>query len=290
MRLFFTIICLLFSQISAYSKINTVLITPKRPIVPSLSEQLFIYYYLGEGRTPFFVPNVAPNGTIQQLIAAYPQYLARADGNTLLWKDGTRMPFDDGKTPSNYLQLLDNADLADQLKTPYHTGSPSGVPAQNEDPGRVRNELFFKKMYGNSSKEVAKNLTDVDWFGTKLKVTKINGVDEKLRAIAAELATKPALKKYLVKPGGTFKWRIIAQTKRLSMHSFGIAIDINTGFSNYWQWAGKGKKVKEGSAGIVYKNKIPIEIVEIFEKYHFIWGGKWYHYDTMHFEYRPELF
>ena len=21
----------------------------------------------------------------------------------------------------------------------------------------------------------------------------------------------------------------------------------------------------------------------------FIWGGKWYHYDTMHFEFRPEL-
>jgi hypothetical protein len=21
----------------------------------------------------------------------------------------------------------------------------------------------------------------------------------------------------------------------------------------------------------------------------FIWGGYWYHYDTMHFEYRPEL-
>ncbi|MFY4861157.1 M15 family metallopeptidase, partial [Aliarcobacter butzleri] len=38
-----------------------------------------------------------------------------------------------------------------------------------------------------------------------------------------------------------------------------------------------------------YKNKIPLEIVEIFEKYGFIWGGRWYHFDTMHFEYRPEL-
>jgi peptidoglycan LD-endopeptidase CwlK len=32
-----------------------------------------------------------------------------------------------------------------------------------------------------------------------------------------------------------------------------------------------------------------MEIVAIFEKHGFIWGGKWYHYDTMHFEYRPEL-
>ncbi len=38
-----------------------------------------------------------------------------------------------------------------------------------------------------------------------------------------------------------------------------------------------------------YKNEIPMEIVRIFEKHGFIWGGKWHHYDTMHFEYRPEL-
>jgi peptidoglycan LD-endopeptidase CwlK len=29
--------------------------------------------------------------------------------------------------------------------------------------------------------------------------------------------------------------------------------------------------------------------VRVFEKHGFIWGGRWYHYDTMHFEYRPEL-
>jgi D-alanyl-D-alanine carboxypeptidase len=31
------------------------------------------------------------------------------------------------------------------------------------------------------------------------------------------------------------------------------------------------------------------EIVRIFEAHGFIRRGKWYHYDTMHFEYRPEL-
>jgi hypothetical protein len=34
---------------------------------------------------------------------------------------------------------------------------------------------------------------------------------------------------------------------------------------------------------------MPREIVDIFERHGFIWGGRWYHYDTMHFEYRPEL-
>jgi len=27
---------------------------------------------------------------------------------------------------------------------------------------------------------------------------------------------------------------------------------------------------------------MPQEIVDIFERHGFIWGGKWYHYDTMH--------
>ncbi len=39
----------------------------------------------------------------------------------------------------------------------------------------------------------------------------------------------------------------------------------------------------------LYNNEIPIEIVNIFEKYGFIWGEKRYHYDTMHSEFRPEL-
>lgn len=25
------------------------------------------------------------------------------------------------------------------------------------------------------------------------------------------------------------------------------------------------------------------------QQYNWIWGGRWYHYDTMHFEYRPEI-
>ena len=30
-------------------------------------------------------------------------------------------------------------------------------------------------------------------------------------------------------------------------------------------------------------------IVESFEKYGFVWGGKWSHFDILHFEYKPEI-
>jgi hypothetical protein len=35
--------------------------------------------------------------------------------------------------------------------------------------------------------------------------------------------------------------------------------------------------------------RIPPEIVAGFERHGFIWGGRWAHFDTMHFKYRPEL-
>jgi hypothetical protein len=69
------------------------------------------------------------------------------------------------------------------------------------------------------------------------------------------------------------------------MHSFGIAIDINVSSADYWRW-NSGRT----APGLKKGKKIPYRLIEIFERRGFIWGGKWYHYDTMHFEYRPELF
>ena len=69
-----------------------------------------------------------------------------------------------------------------------------------------------------------------------------------------------------------------------AIYGFGIAIDIAAAHSHYWL------RAKPGAGGhITYKNEIPQEIVRTFEAHGFIRGGKWYHYDTMHFEYQPEL-
>ena len=69
------------------------------------------------------------------------------------------------------------------------------------------------------------------------------------------------------------------------MGGLAAAIDLNLKISDYWLW-----QSSKGGGLIPYRNRMPQEIVDIFEKHGFIWGGKWYHYDTMHFEYRPELF
>jgi hypothetical protein len=147
-------------------------------------------------------------------------------------------------------------------------------------------------MYGATAEEVRKKLTTIVWLpktmNVKLQVTTVNDMHLKMQQLSNRLDTMPRFHKYLKNPGGTFSWRNIAGTNRLSMHSFGMTIDVNVEFSDYWRWAIKAEE-DDGSRLIEFRNRIPLELVEIFEEYGFIWGGKWYHYDTMHFEYRPEL-
>jgi uncharacterized membrane-anchored protein len=218
---------------------------------------------------------------------AYPDLIDEIGDNYLIFKDGTGMIYDDGKNKADYEELLNTADIEDQMRMSYPKGRHYNIPPLNFDPGRVRNELFFRKMYGSTEAEVKNKLVPVRWLphsvDTTLYVTSVNGIDRKIAAISDELEKLPEIKKYIDAPAGSFYWRTIAGTNRLSMHSFGIAFDINVNYSNYWQW-------ETTNSGVInYVNRIPLEIVEIFEKYGFIWGGKWYHVDTMHFEYRPEL-
>jgi hypothetical protein len=224
------------------------------------------------------------------LVATYPDHLDRHEGGVLVWKDGTRMVFDEGGLRRDFETLLIRPSLKDQFYAPYPVGQAALPPGLNVDPGRVRHQAFFAKMYGDCRKgEVERHLVDVVWlprkWGRTLRVTRVNGVAEKLRAVSAELDKLPArFDKLLVPPAGTYKCRPIAGTDRVSPHGFGFAIDIATAPSHYWRWS-----KPDGTGHYPYRNAIPMEIVDIFERHGFIWGGRRYHYDTMHFEYRPEL-
>lgn len=224
------------------------------------------------------------------LVAAYPDLLAGHDGNAIIWRDGTRMAFDDGVRDKSFDDLLNRPDLEDQFYAPYPPGRRGLGPDVNIDPGRVRFEPFFKKMYGDCRRGQPRGrLVDVVWLprhgGQRVKVTSANGVAKRLQAVSNELDTLPSkFLKYLKPSAGTYNCRVIAGTKRLSVHAFGAAIDINVKYADYWRW-----RKPDARGRYAYRNRIPLEVVEIFEKHGFIWGGKWYHYDTMHFEYRPEL-
>jgi len=110
----------------------------------------------------------------------------------------------------------------------------------------------------------------------------VNDVAGRLERVVQGLESLPdRYRAWLVPAAGTMSCRPVADTGLVSMHGYGAAIDIAVRGSDYWHWA-RGEPS--------WRNRIPFEIVEAFEAERFIWGGKWFHYDTMHFEYRPELF
>ena len=232
----------------------------------------------------------APVEQVARLVAAYPDFIDRIEGNALVWKDGARMTIDDQKGAKDFAALLESPDLKDMFYARYPAGALAQAPAADSDPGRVRHAAFFDKMYGDCRKgEVQAKLVDVIWlprkWGKTLRVSNVNGVATRLAAVSRELDDLPARFDPFLKPAaGTFNCRPIAGTDRVSAHGHGIAIDIATAHAHYWRWS-----KPDASGRAIYRNEIPPEIVAAFEKHGFIWGGRWYHFDTMHFEYRPEL-
>lgn len=225
-----------------------------------------------------------------RLRAAYPDHIKAVRDGQIIFRDGTTMPFDDGQGPKSHSEWLAAPDVEDMLAQPYVPGPVTAPPGVDFEPGRARNDAFFSKIYGDCrAGAVTGKLVDVVWLrsksGVKLKVTSVNGVSRRLEAVSRALDALPKrFDAYLTPPAGTYNCRQVAGTNRLSAHGYGIAIDIATSEADYWRWSRPGH---DGTPR--WRNRIPYEIVAIFEAHGFIWGGKWHHFDTMHFEYRPEL-
>jgi len=201
--------------------------------------------------------------------------------NIIYFDDNTTMIYDN-HIKKTFEEKLKNPSVKDMISIKYHAFADIKAPNINDDSGRFRNDELLKKLYGKDKKSIEKNLINLKWVdGSIILFNKKQNAAKKLEKVIIELKKLPTrYMKYIQNIAGTYVYRYIAGTSRLSTHSYGIGIDINIKESNYWKWD-KDK---------IFKNKIPKEIIDIFERYGFIWGGRWYHYDTMHFEYRPELF
>jgi hypothetical protein len=240
------------------------------------------------GATSLLAQDDRISSALDRLVAAYPDTLAGHDAKTLRWHDGTAMALSGGADGKTFSERLRHASITDQLSIPYPRGPLGKPPAVNADPGRFRNTVFFQKMYGDCrNNKVTPHLVSLTWlpkgWGQSIRITSVNGVDARLRAVSEEIDALPEKIKRAAYPiAGTYKCRAVADTGQPSAHGYGIAIDLNLAFSDYWYW-------RPHAGAVVYRNRMPQEIVAAFEKHGFIWGGKWYHYDTMHFEYRPEL-
>ena len=193
--------------------------------------------------------------------------------------DGGRIPFDDGKAKT-FDERLAAPDVKDIFLIPYHVGAIRLVATENDDPGRIRVEAILAATYGG--RNAAAEQVRVRFLGMPVRVHRriVPALERVAGRLAGARKADASLAPFLRRLSGGFAARKIAGTDRTSAHAYGIAIDLDKSMSDYWRWR------KDGG----WRNRIPQAIVDAFEAEGFIWGGRWYHYDTMHFEYRPELF
>ena len=117
-------------------------------------------------------------------------------------------------------------------------------------------------------------------------------VEREVRTVAA---TDPAVASWIddVKVAYSFIDRGIAGTATRSQHSWGLAVDLEPasyeGRQAYWRWTRAWNRSGWHRTPLEQRWSPPASVIAIFERHGFLWGGKWAHFDNIHFEYRPEI-
>lgn len=233
--------------------------------------------------------NVTMKQDLFCLMIAYPEYITNIEDNNgfvyLVMKSGKKILYDD-KAKKNFQEKLSSPDLQDTLEQIYPLSPVKGIMETDFDPGRLRCYELLSEVYGTSKQAIESKLTNVKVGYTNYQFNGNNDAARSLQAVMKEVMSlskeSQNVRNCLFPCSGTFNYRVISGTNRLSPHAFGIAIDLASDKGDYWKWASK-------EAGKKRLSSYPSNLVGIFENYGFVWGGKWSHFDILHFEYRPEF-
>ncbi|MDR0447520.1 MAG: M15 family metallopeptidase [Treponema sp.] len=267
---------------------------------------------------PGFCQNYFQQFTPEQMIkahaSAYPGLINRVEyrnndwalllrGKWFYWAEGRLLPEERRKEPESW---------ARQSFYPYPKELPPWKAPEGEQAERLRSVLsrrranppkrdpeFYDTLWQAKTRSGAfSNLVQINFLGKKLDVhreikDRLIKIDALIWGIAK---ADPAVQDFIDDIGsiGAWNWRNVAATVSRSYHSYGIAVDILpkdlNGLATYWQWTADKEKDFEWYM-VPYNRRWhpPPSVIQIFERYGFCWGGKWALYDTMHFEYRPEI-
>ncbi|MGL4677079.1 MAG: M15 family metallopeptidase [Brevinema sp.] len=158
---------------------------------------------------------------------------------------------------------------------------------------------FHEALYGMKQiSDTNKQIMKTRFLGKQVLIhqfaySALQQVEKEIYGLTNNAVYGREVRKFL-KEGDTvysFFWRNIAGSKSRSLHSYGVAVDVleaNSKKAMYWLWR-QDQKIDWIREPISVRWNPPHSVVHIFEKYGFVWGGKWNFYDTMHFEYKPEI-
>jgi len=156
---------------------------------------------------------------------------------------------------------------------------------------------YLEALFGRAEDQVRRNCRSLSFLDHNLFVNDI--ILEPLRGVEREIQDAarrdPEVAQWLAElnVAYSFLFRDIAKSRTRSLHGFGLALDLVPrsygGRQVYWQWS--RVQDREGWYRIPLSQRWspPQEVIEAFEHHGFVWGGKWSRFDTVHFEYRPEI-
>jgi hypothetical protein len=249
---------------------------------------------------------------VKALAAAWPSRIQGAelrDGEWMLNIDGEWFAWAHGR-------LLPEAQRAEWERFaplpfyPYPLTLPPLAPLDNAEAARLRalarerltgpkprSEAFLSALLqGTRRAGIESRLVKTEVAGFTVKVHQVleaplARVSETLSALRTYDPDVAAFLAGLREMNG-YNFRNVEGTRSRSLHSYGLAVDLIPrsygGASAYWLWA---MSRTPDWWTIPYQGRWmpPASVVDAFEREGFIWGGKWIFFDTMHFEYRPEV-
>jgi len=268
----------------------------------------------GVGLFPSPVSEGTGERELKALASAYPDRISKAaprdgdwavevDGEWLFWAHGRILPQSQRMNWERYVRFRFYHYTPGVLPPLPHLDAEAAARLKKAlEEARLRpprrSEAFLESLFAAGSRtQTASRIVTVDFLGFPVKVHQ--RIAEALRNVASECdalrRTDPQAARFL---GGLskidgFNYREVAGTLTRSYHSYGLAVDLIPksygGQDPYWRWV-MDRTDQWWATPYERRWMVPSSIVAAFEKQGFVWGGKWMFFDTMHFEYRPEIF
>ena len=247
---------------------------------------------------------------MRALVLAYPGRVLRAeyrDGDWAALLRGTWFFYADGRLMPEHLRAYAANYRPIAFYNNYSAEMPVWTPPTQEQINRFREHsavriqlpprapYFFDTLYRASSREEAyMRVRQIRFLGRNVTVHyailgELALVEERILEAAR---TDSSVQTWIDEIGRMYgwNWRNVGGTQSRSFHAYGVAIDIIPrnlhGKAVFWGWSGPNW----WNIPIEGRHHPPEAVIRAFELYGFVWGGKWSHFDTIHFEFRPEVF
>ncbi|MBW2999915.1 M15 family metallopeptidase [Candidatus Woesearchaeota archaeon] len=164
------------------------------------------------------------------------------------------------------------------------------------------------RVYGSSEGQVEDRLMTINFFGGDIKVHELAA--RAFQCVEEEIMQNNCADSDRLRPSHAFAWRFIEGTWQRSLHSYGIAVDMdgrdnphckkgkrwsgpcsNANPYTWREWDMSNKKGRKKLLGLMRDLRvfnISNCTIRAFEKYGFEWGGLWEEADFMHFSWKKD--